>query len=149
MFHFLTNSIKRRARHLAFTKSVSTGKVVQLIFYIGLTLVYFLQDSLIKLKIMRSIRYIFLFSILSTFFSCRERTPATQNDTESDTTEIELMVSISQRQLYVIEGDDTIKRYAVSVGKEGHPTPQGDFKIHQIDWNPDWKIGRASCRERV
>lgn len=133
-----TQYVKRRAGRLADTKSVSTRKVVQLIFYIGLNLVYFLQDSLIKLKTMRSIRYIFLFSILSTFFSCRERTPATQNDTESDSAEIKLMISISQRQLYVIEGDDTVKRYAIAVGKQGHPTPQGDFKIHQIDWNPDW-----------
>src|SRR5690606_5306068 len=133
-----TQYVKRRAGRLADTKSVSTGKVVQLIFYIGLTLVYFLQDSLIKLKIMRSIRYIFLFSILSTFLSCRKRSSATQNYTEADSAEIRLMITISQRQLYVIEDDDTVKRYAIAVGKQGHPTPQGDFKIHQIDWNPDW-----------
>src|SRR5690606_30986937 len=29
-------------------------------------------------------------------------------------------------------------KYPIAVGKEGHPTPEGDFQIHQIDWNPDW-----------
>lgn len=83
-------------------------------------------------------RYIFLFLTVLVYSSCRDRTTTTKTDTQADTTETRLVISISQRQLYVMEGSDTIQRYAISVGKQGHPTPQGDFEIHQIDWNPDW-----------
>lgn len=37
-----------------------------------------------------------------------------------------------------MEGSDTTQRYAISVGTREYPTPQGEFGIHQIDWNPDW-----------
>lgn len=72
--------------------------------------------------------------------SCRDRTSTstTETDTQPELPETQLVISISQRQLYVLEGSDTIQRYAIAVGKQGHPTPQGDFEIHQIDWNPDW-----------
>ncbi|PRD47810.1 L,D-transpeptidase [Sphingobacterium haloxyli] len=87
---------------------------------------------------MHTTRYFFLFLAVVFYSSCRDRTSETKNDTQPELPETRLVISISQRQLYAIEGDDTIKRYAISVGKQGHPTPQGDFKIHQIDWNPDW-----------
>lgn len=87
---------------------------------------------------MHTTRYMFLFLTVFFYSSCRDRTPTTKKDTESEIPETRLLISISQRQLYVMEGDDTIKRYAISVGKQGHPTPQGEFEIHQIDWNPDW-----------
>ncbi|WP_181151438.1 L,D-transpeptidase [Sphingobacterium gobiense] len=83
-------------------------------------------------------RYVFLFLAVVFYSSCRDRTSETKKDTPPELPDTRLLISISQRQLYAIEGDDTIKRYAISVGKQGHPTPQGDFEIHQIDWNPDW-----------
>lgn len=83
-------------------------------------------------------RYVFLFLIVLFYSSCGDRSSTTRKDTQPEVAETRLLLSISQRQLYVMEGADTIKRYAISVGKQGHPTPQGDFKIHQIDWNPDW-----------
>ncbi|WP_164112265.1 MULTISPECIES: L,D-transpeptidase [Sphingobacterium] len=72
--------------------------------------------------------------------SCGER-PSKNDDkqekqAEKDSTHV--LISISQRQLYVLEGTDTLKKYPIAVGKDGHPTPEGDFQIHQIDWNPDW-----------
>lgn len=87
---------------------------------------------------MHTIRYIVLFLTVFIYSSCRDRTSSDKKDTPSEPAETSLMISISERQLYVLEGADTIKRYPISVGKQSHPTPQGDFEIHQIDWNPDW-----------
>lgn len=83
-------------------------------------------------------RFIFLYLTVLIYSSCRERTPAKKTETPPERPEVRLQISISQRQLYVLEGEDTLKRYAVAVGKQGYPTPEGDFEIHQIDWNPDW-----------
>jgi len=102
------------------------------------TLVCFLQGREIKIRIMHTTRYIFLFLMVFIYSSCRDRTSTTKKDTQPELAETHLVISISQRQLYVMEGSDTVQRYAISVGKQGHPTPQGEFKIHQIDWNPDW-----------
>lgn len=52
--------------------------------------------------------------------------------------EIRLDLDITNRMVHVLKGNDTIKTYAIAVGKSTHPTPVGEFKIHQIDWNPDW-----------
>jgi lipoprotein-anchoring transpeptidase ErfK/SrfK len=49
-----------------------------------------------------------------------------------------LVVSISERVVRVFRGDEQIRSYPISVGKEDHPTPTGEFTIHQIDFNPDW-----------
>lgn len=74
-----------------------------------------------------------------TYSSCGERTSKKEpTDTEAESKETHLILSITKRQLFVMEGADTLQRYAVAVGKEGHPTPEGEFEIHQIDWNPDW-----------
>ena len=90
-------------------------------------------------------RYIFLFLTIFIYGSCRDSTTENKTDTQSEpaetqpeTVETRLEISISQRQLFVIEGSDTTQRYAISVGTQEYPTPQGEFEIHQIDWNPDW-----------
>lgn len=73
------------------------------------------------------------------YSSCGERTSKKEpTDIEAESKETHLILSITKRQLFVMEGADTLQRYAVAVGKEGHPTPEGEFEIHQIDWNPDW-----------
>ena len=87
---------------------------------------------------MHTRHYIFLLLAALVYSSCRDKTTTTKKETEPEPPETRLEISISNRQLYVLEGTDTVKRYAISVGKQGHPTPQGDFEIHQIDWNPDW-----------
>lgn len=51
---------------------------------------------------------------------------------------INLVISIADRELYVLKKDDTIRRFPIAVGKAKYPTPKGDFKIHRIDFNPDW-----------
>ncbi len=49
-----------------------------------------------------------------------------------------LVVSISERVVRVFRGDEQIRSYPVAVGDDQHPTPTGEFTIHQIDFNPDW-----------
>ena len=67
------------------------------------------------------------------YSSCGDRTSQKSTETTAVPEETRLAISISKRQLAVIEGQDTIERFAVAVGKEGHPTPEGEFEIHQID----------------
>lgn len=49
-----------------------------------------------------------------------------------------LVVSLSARELKVIENGDVVKTYGVAVGRPSHPTPTGHFQTGGIDWNPSW-----------
>ncbi len=49
-----------------------------------------------------------------------------------------IIVDTSDKQLFVLRGADTVKKYPIAVGTTKYPTPVGNFKIHQIDFNPDW-----------
>ena len=51
---------------------------------------------------------------------------------------LHFVVDISDRKLYVLRGQDTVRTEPVAVGMEDHPTPTGDWRIHRVDWNPDW-----------
>lgn len=51
---------------------------------------------------------------------------------------IRLDVDISERRLRVIKGDETSHSYPIAVGKNGHETPKGTFRIRRIVWNPSW-----------
>jgi lipoprotein-anchoring transpeptidase ErfK/SrfK len=49
-----------------------------------------------------------------------------------------LVVDLSERRLYVRNGDDVVDSYPVAVGKPQHPTPAGTFRIRRLVWNPRW-----------
>ena len=49
-----------------------------------------------------------------------------------------LQVDISDNKLNVYSGQDVLMTYDISVGKDKHPTPTGDFTIRKIIWNPGW-----------
>jgi lipoprotein-anchoring transpeptidase ErfK/SrfK len=51
---------------------------------------------------------------------------------------ITLEVSLSTRELRVIEGDSTVATYGVAVGRPSNPTPTGTFETGEIVWNPSW-----------
>lgn len=51
---------------------------------------------------------------------------------------IKLVVDLSDRELYVIQGGEVERTYSVAVGKPEHPTPRGEFRIRRIIWNPRW-----------
>jgi lipoprotein-anchoring transpeptidase ErfK/SrfK len=49
-----------------------------------------------------------------------------------------LIVDLSDRRLYVTSGDRVVRTYMVSVGDEGYDTPNGQFRIQRMIWNPGW-----------
>jgi lipoprotein-anchoring transpeptidase ErfK/SrfK len=51
---------------------------------------------------------------------------------------VRLVVDLSDRQLNVVQGDEVARTYSVAIGKAEHPTPQGEFRIRRIIWNPRW-----------
>lgn len=50
----------------------------------------------------------------------------------------ELHVDLSERVMRVMDGDDEVRRYGVSVGSKKHPTPRGTFRTGRMVWNPGW-----------
>lgn len=51
---------------------------------------------------------------------------------------LQLVASIADRRIEIRVGGETVESYAVAVGKDGYPTPRGEFKIRRIVWNPSW-----------
>jgi lipoprotein-anchoring transpeptidase ErfK/SrfK len=49
-----------------------------------------------------------------------------------------LLVDLSDRMLYVKSGAQVIRRFPVSVGQDGYPTPAGVYRIGHLIWNPRW-----------
>jgi lipoprotein-anchoring transpeptidase ErfK/SrfK len=49
-----------------------------------------------------------------------------------------LVVSLSARELTVIEDGDVVRTFGVAVGRPRHPTPTGRFRTGDIVWNPSW-----------
>jgi lipoprotein-anchoring transpeptidase ErfK/SrfK len=49
-----------------------------------------------------------------------------------------LTVDLSDRALYVMSGERVVRRFPVSVGEDGWPTPAGSFRIRHMIWNPGW-----------
>jgi murein L,D-transpeptidase YcbB/YkuD len=52
--------------------------------------------------------------------------------------ELRLDLNIPTQQIVLYEGEREIKRYRVSVGKRGHETPLGTYRIGSAEWNPSW-----------
>jgi lipoprotein-anchoring transpeptidase ErfK/SrfK len=51
---------------------------------------------------------------------------------------LRLVADLDDRTLHVYEDGRRTDSYPISVGQAGHRTPTGEFRIHRIDWNPDW-----------
>jgi lipoprotein-anchoring transpeptidase ErfK/SrfK len=49
-----------------------------------------------------------------------------------------VIVDLSDRRLYVTSGTTVVREYMVSVGDEGFDTPNGQFTIQRMIWNPSW-----------
>ncbi|HEY0067638.1 MAG TPA: L,D-transpeptidase [Flavisolibacter sp.] len=52
--------------------------------------------------------------------------------------QFQIVIDTSDKQLLVVKGADTVKKYPIAVGSAKYPTPIGLFRIHQVDFNPDW-----------
>jgi murein L,D-transpeptidase YcbB/YkuD len=51
---------------------------------------------------------------------------------------LRLEVDLEARQLQVVEQGEVTRVYEVTVGKDGHPTPTGSYRITWLEWNPTW-----------
>src|SRR5206468_12174060 len=51
---------------------------------------------------------------------------------------VHINVSLADRRLYLKEGDEIVQAYAIGVGTDEKPTPQGDYSVRRIVWNPPW-----------
>jgi lipoprotein-anchoring transpeptidase ErfK/SrfK len=49
-----------------------------------------------------------------------------------------LEIDREDNELRVYEEKELLAKYDVSVGKDEHPTPAGQFSIRKIVWNPSW-----------
>ena len=48
-----------------------------------------------------------------------------------------MIADLSDKILYV-HGTDSVGYFDISTGKDGYPTPTGNFKIRKLTWNPSW-----------
>ena len=50
----------------------------------------------------------------------------------------QMVADLSDKILYLYEGDSVTEMYDISDGKEPYPTPRGSFKVKKLTWNPSW-----------
>ena len=60
-----------------------------------------------------------------------------------DPPNLRLEVSLSARQLKVIERGRVVRTYGVAIGRAKTPTPTGAFRTGRIVWNPSWTPPRT------
>lgn len=53
--------------------------------------------------------------------------------------ELRLEVDLSDRELRAVVNGDIVETFAVSIGKDDYPTPEGEFEIQKVIWNPSWR----------
>ncbi|NEP44958.1 MAG: L,D-transpeptidase, partial [Okeania sp. SIO2H7] len=56
-----------------------------------------------------------------------------------ETSNVRLVLRLSDRRVYVFDGDEEIASYPVAVGKAGWETPTGNFEVIQTVENPQWQ----------
>ena len=60
-----------------------------------------------------------------------------------DSPRLRLVVSLSARQLNVVQDGRVVTTYGVAVGQPSNPTPRGSFRTGRITWNPSWRPPRS------
>lgn len=56
-----------------------------------------------------------------------------------DTIQTQLIVDLSDRQVYVYRYDEVIASYPIAIGKKGWETPTGNFQVIHKEHHPIWK----------
>lgn len=51
---------------------------------------------------------------------------------------ITLEANLSDKKLTVRKDGEIVKQYPVADGRDGYPTPLGQFEVQKIVWNPTW-----------
>jgi lipoprotein-anchoring transpeptidase ErfK/SrfK len=52
--------------------------------------------------------------------------------------EVNLLLKVGERRVYVYRGKTLLKKFPVAVGKKGWETPSGDWKVQLMQKNPGW-----------
>jgi lipoprotein-anchoring transpeptidase ErfK/SrfK len=52
--------------------------------------------------------------------------------------EVNLLLKVGERRVYVYRGTTVVKKFPVAVGKKGWETPTGDWKVQIMQKNPGW-----------
>jgi murein L,D-transpeptidase YcbB/YkuD len=63
---------------------------------------------------------------------------AADGDLHGVSSGLHLVLNVAGNRLHVYENGERTKTYKVSVGKQGHETPPGEYRIRQVIWNPWW-----------
>jgi lipoprotein-anchoring transpeptidase ErfK/SrfK len=74
----------------------------------------------------------------STARATTDTTSGNADTTAIPAAQFQIIIDTSDKQLLVVRGADTVNKYPIAVGTKKYPTPLGSFRIHQIDFNPDW-----------
>lgn len=69
--------------------------------------------------------------------------PIRRDVSPADPPSLQLVASLSAKELYVKRNGETVATYAVAIGKPKYPTPRGYFNIRKVVWNPGWVPPRA------
>lgn len=66
--------------------------------------------------------------------------PATAQAPAVGTTqgELEVVVDLSAREMRILLDGEVIDRWQVGIGKPGHGTPPGTYRLSRVTWNPSW-----------
>jgi len=63
---------------------------------------------------------------------------------------ISVVADLSSRTLSLREGGTVVETFPIAVGRGSMPTPQGNYSIRKIIWNPAWiPPDRAWARDKV
>lgn len=64
--------------------------------------------------------------------------PAEPASAKATVVQAEITVDLSDRRLRMMIGDEEVASYPVAIGKDGHTTPTGTFRVRRMIWNPSW-----------
>lgn len=60
----------------------------------------------------------------------------------------EVIISIPEHRLYVIDDEDIVAQFPVATGKKGTPTPTGEYRISEIVKDPTWHVPESIRNEK-
>jgi L,D-transpeptidase ErfK/SrfK len=67
-----------------------------------------------------------------------EPPPVQGSPSEAPVENINLVVDLSDRRVYLYQGKKQLNSYPLAVGKDGWETPTGTFKVMEMQQNPGW-----------
>jgi lipoprotein-anchoring transpeptidase ErfK/SrfK len=60
------------------------------------------------------------------------------NKVATKSNDINLVLKLGEKKVYVYRGDQVINKYPVAIGKPGWETPVGEWRVREMMKNPGW-----------